>query len=226
MKICRFPTFYDSKRFFILLFNLKKASTKTSPLKAPPLKAVSHLPISSQLEYHRLISRMKQLEKQKEQKSRLVQPTVNSVKINASLEALPLLKVVVQNENRFIQTANDVTAESKEKITVIKTTVNNTLAKQVLVKNTINSLVSVAPSPNKGATVSHQSDAKPSATSINKTNPSLLSSVQKTEQLPNNQPEDVQPTSTSISIAALAKKPPKFQASVLLNYVKRFRAQR
>lgn len=230
-----FHSFKNNLICFSLILSKLASKTESS-------KAVCHLPISSQLEYHRLINRMKQLEKQKEQKSRSVQPTPSSTiaiqTANQSAEvALPSLTVVVQNENRFIQTNNISTTTESEKISkatttnvknIIKiTSGNNTLAKQVLVKNTVNSLVS------KQTTIAmNQIDTKsiPVKVLSNSGNEALLSptvpSEHSSSKQPDNDEQSVQSHSTSVSIATLAKKTPKVQASVLANYVKRFRTHR
>lgn len=64
--------------------------------KVESSKAVAHLPMSSQLEYHRLLNRMKLLEKQKEQKSRVKNQTTVATLQPKSESKLPNSTVVLQ----------------------------------------------------------------------------------------------------------------------------------
>lgn len=194
--------------------------------------------MSSQLEYHRLLNRMKMLEKQKEQKSRQGKPEETP---STALKPQPPkaesnfsnLTVVVQNENRIIQTTKsadtDVEMKSTEPIkttTINKVPINKTplsmlntsLAKRVLVKNAIDILNTPKPSSDSSA------KSAVVKTPISAPSASVLPSVQS-KQTPANAVSE--PTadskSTSMSLAAFAKKTPKVRASVLANYVKRYR---
>lgn len=224
-------------RYFVFFF-------KVSP-KAESSKAVAHLPMSSQLEYHRLLNRMKQLEKQKEQKSRLKQQqqtgtTVTKIVPIKSDANFPSLTVVVQNENRFIQTkGSDVVGDKKigDSIKIAngnktnpsqtsKTVLpasNTSLAKRVLMKNAMDSLVSSKVT----SELTQASDRKGSAaTDAATVPPHVLPSVQGEQ--PSSSASEENPTTdtkstTTMTLATLVKKTPKVKATVLANYVKRYR---
>lgn len=202
--------------------------------------------MSSQLEYHRLLNRMKLLEKQKEQKSRLI----NEKTTPAVLKIIPpqaeanftSLTVIVQNENRIIQTkkasetdsglAISTTSDTSKILNVNKlptsktpaTTTNTSLAKRVLVKNAIESLVS-----SKVPIDEIQNDAEcgkvPAAAK-----PVITAATQASveDQQPSNSASenkaDTETKSAPLSLEAFAKKSPKIKASVLANYVKKYRS--
>lgn len=178
---------------------------------------------------------MKLLEKQKEQKSRL------ATKASKNGSNFPSLTVIVQNENRFIQPNNpndtdcDKNASEPIKPLVVKvattkplTPITNTsLAKKVLVKNAIDTLVSTR------VNIELKQDAS-SSTQIPAVKPAVtvpiqvLSPVQSVEQ-PSSSANETKPSistiskPTSMSLADFAKATPKIRASMLANYVKRYK---
>lgn len=207
--------------------------------------------MSSQLEYHRLLKRMKQLEKQKEQKSRLKQQQqtgstvakIVPIKTDANFSTLT---VVVQNENRFIQTkgsdaesdknANDtIKISNGNKMNQCQTnkpilpTPNKSLAKRVLVKNAMDSLVSSKASNEltqaSDPKIPAAKDATATAAAAASAPAHVLPSVHG-EQSSSSASEDKSTTdtkSTTMTLATLAKTEPKVQASVFATYVKRYR---
>lgn len=212
-------------------------------------QAVRLLPPSSRLEYHRLISRMKLLEKQKEQKSQTAktttatQPQAQQLSSLATTPSLakpnakfPELRVVLRNDRCTQSDKDTVSTAVDTKKTLFQSTIktpalpstnsNNSLAKHVLVKNTIENLISEE--VKLAAAASSKEVAETTATVIQISNPTLeLSTVQKEQPVNNNATESESlkkpATSTSISIADLANKTPKVQATVLANYEKRYR---
>lgn len=106
-------------------------------------KAVRHLPLSSQLEYHRLIKRMKLLEKQREHKSQADPQPSNvdqapSVPIQADPEITNI--TVTLSNDRFVQcnAAGDTTNESI-KIAVTEATMESPKTGAVQSTGTTNS---------------------------------------------------------------------------------------
>lgn len=203
-------------------------------------KAVRHLPLSSRLEYHRLISRMKLLEKQKEQKSRTTKTTSTNQPSSATKPNpvkpktnFPELTVVLLND-RCTQDDKDTASimetqktlvQSMIKTPAIPSTNSNSLAKHVLVKNTIENLISEEAKLAASTKSKEIIDTTATVTQISKITPEL-SSVQKKQ--PANNSTECESTKkpailSSISIADLATKPPKVQATVLANYEKRYR---
>lgn len=193
-------------------------------------KAVAHLPISSQLEYHRLLNRMKLLEKQKEQKSRLKNeqqqpalPTalVTTVPPAAAEGSFPSLTVVIQNESRIIQTnkAPSVIDDNGDKkpLELMKTvnaksslTASNvSLAKKVLVKNAMDSLNT----PTVTNDLKRSTDNNEKEDVKNEPTPTPASAL------------GAKAKPTAMSLAMFAKKTPKVRATVLANYVKKYRNQ-
>lgn len=171
------------------------------------------------MEYHRLITRMKLLEKQKEQKSRTTEsqsPQTVQVPPAKTDVNFPSLTVIVQND-RFVQNEKNPMAIDKPKIllnqskTTTNSSVNKSLAKHVLVKNTIENLIS------EEAKLAAKAEAKEITTNA-------LLSVQIEQKTNSATSENLteETTSTSISIAMLAKKTPKVKATVLANYEKRY----
>ncbi|XP_055313430.1 uncharacterized protein LOC129574883 [Sitodiplosis mosellana] len=193
--------------------------------KAESSKAVAHLPMSSQLEYHRLLNRMKLLEKQKEQKSRVKnQATVAAKPLPAKPETnFPNLTVVVQNENRFIQTNKSTEVEVDKNVTeVIKAplvtkvpsnkivgtnTSNTSLAKKVLVKNAMAQATDAVKVAAVKAAV---------ATPVQVSSEQPLNSVADSNAITESKP-------ASMTLAMFAKKTPKIKASLLANYIKRYK---
>lgn len=200
--------------------------------KAESSKAVNHLPMSSQLEYHRLLSRMKLLEKQKEQKSRMKKQTIDSTPESLPVKPdsnYPKLTVVIQNENRFIQTNKAVAEENDakpiEEIKVpavtkvltnklLSTTSNTSLAKKVLVKNAMAQATDI-----------------PKLSVIKSTNvtPAIALSPVTGEQSLNSAADSQSTTTTtteskpiSTTLAIIEKKSPKDRASLLANYIKKY----
>lgn len=186
-------------------------------------KAVAHLPMSSQLEYHRLLNRMKLLEKQKEQKSRMKNQMTVATLQPKSESKFPNLRVVLQNENRSIQTNkaskiendNRVTELPKaplftkvpsNKIVAAATTTNTSLAKKVLVKNAM----------------AKTTDSVKMAVA----KPTVATPVQVTSEGASKIAADSSVTTesktTSMTLAMFAKKTPKVKASLLANYIKRY----
>lgn len=120
-------------------------------------KAVCHLPISAQLEYRRLINRMKILEKQKEQKSPQLQhqqtlPNIITVASSAMNETpFANIRVTLKNENRFIQTNECVADRIEEQVSPASSSLScsvaklkDSLKKKVLLKNTLNAATAAA----------------------------------------------------------------------------------
>lgn len=206
--------------------------------------------MSSQLEYDRLLKRMKMLEKQKgEKKTRLSkqEQTISKATTLQSDANFPNLTVVVKNENRIIQPtgkkldglSEKTTTESSQsaktlnvnKLPTNKTplsTLNTSLAKRVLVKNAMDSLS--VPKSMSELTQPSESIAKVATvkTSITvqsapvQANEQTINSAVTNQVAINTSSADSKPT--SMSLAAFAKKTPKVRASVLANYVKRFRS--
>lgn len=183
---------------------------------------------------------MKLLEKQKELKSRLKeQGTVVKALPVKNESNFPSLTVVVQNENRFIQTDAEKEKKSPEliKATIVNKVVtskpavlspNTSLAKKVLVKNAMDSLILAKvvsePAP------SSDSNATATATAVT-VKPTVAPSAQAVssvegEQKPNNVTESISESESmkpsTMSLEMFAKKTPKIKASILANYVKRY----
>lgn len=188
-------------------------------------KAVAHLPISSQLEYHRLLNRMKLLEKQKEQKSRQKveqqQPTVPTTVAKPVPAAVENFTVVVQNENRIIQMVDDSEKKPCDLTKVINKSSltaasNASLARKVLVKNAIDSL----------------STSKVTTESMRRTDNTEKLEVKnepaQTQAMPTgsgDKESGAKAKPTAMSLAMFAKKTPKVRATILANYVKKYRNQ-
>lgn len=201
--------------------------------------------MSSQLEYHRLLNRMKLLEKQKEQKSRQSNDTSTlsvlktaTAKTKANFSSI---KVIVQNENRFIQTEKtsdsdnggmETSSDTSKISTVInkvpttKTltpTSNTSLAKRVLVKNAIDSLISTKVADDE-TKVDVKVEKEPAA------KPAIAASVQTsvTNEQPSNSASEnngnAETKPAPLSLEMFAKKPAKVKASVLANYVNKYRS--
>lgn len=142
----------------------KKKTIIVIPKSKTPL-AVCHLPISAQLEYRRLIDRMKILERQKQQKASQLKPVsqnVPSVEGATTSGAYTNLRVTLKNTNRFIQSdENKPTAPNDSQPSVSAATTSPapsggikrkpSLKKKVLLKNTLNAVV-VAPDPSNDQT--------------------------------------------------------------------------
>lgn len=201
--------------------------------------------MSSQLEYHRLLNRMKLLEKQKEQKSRQSNDTstpsvlkTTTAKTKANFSSI---KVIVQNENRFIQTektsdsdngGTETTSDTSKistainKVPATKTltpTSNTSLAKRVLVKNAIDSLISTKVADDE-TKVDVKVEKEPAA------KPAIAASVQTsvTNEQPSNSASEnngnAETKPAPLSLEMFAKKPAKVKASVLANYVNKYRS--
>lgn len=188
---------------------------------------------------------MKLLEKQKEQKSRTtkITPANQSQAQNASPSAtnpnpiepktnFPELTVVLLND-RCTQSNRDIISnketqksliQSTIKSPALSSTINNSLAKQVLVRNTIENLISEEV---KLAASTSSKDINETTAAITQIAKATLdsSSVQKEQPL-NNASKSECPKKpailSSISIADLSTKAPKVQATVLANYEKRY----
>lgn len=204
--------------------------------------------MSSQLEYHRLMNRMKILEKQKEErKSRVKQqeqivPILSTVKPDPNV---PNVTVVVKNENRIIQIGkklddggdrDKVLTESSQLLKPLNvnkiatkppsSTSNTSLAKRVLVKNAMDSLTTTKPETSQ---LSSKLNVKAPAMKLNQILPSVQSNAKQTENT-NAEPVitcEVSTTdtkkATTAALAAFAKKTPKVRASLLANWVKKYR---
>ncbi|XP_031630550.1 uncharacterized protein LOC116345385 [Contarinia nasturtii] len=203
------------------------STPKTQNVEPP--KAVALLPLSSQMEYHRLQNRIKLLEKQKDQKSRKRQTSITSVNVPTSKPEsnFPSLTVVVQNDNRFIQTnktseLEDVTKSPVEVIkipTVIKVSTTKTptvtsLAKKVLVKNAMaqatdaNAKISTVKSAATTSTTPMQIATPPEQT-VASTSADIVLTTQS---------KPVPSTGNTIT-----KKAPTMTATTLANYVVRYK---
>lgn len=180
---------------------------------------------------------MKLLEKQKEQKSRLKNQTT-VIAANNVIKLLPTkpesnfpnLTVVIQNENRFIQTNKPSETENEKKLAevvkslpvtkvpvnkVLVTTTNISLAKKVLVKNAM-AQATDAVKVGAAAVPVKPLLAKPAPDSSPVPGEQSLNNTPET-----NDTEDSKPT--SMTLAMFAKKTPKVKASLLANYIKRYK---
>lgn len=189
---------------------------------------------------------MKLLEKQKEQKSRQSNdtstPSVLKTITPKTKANFSSLKVTVQNENRFIQTEKTSdsdnggmeTASDTSKIstainkvpttkTLTPTSTNTSLAKRVLVKNAIDSLISTKVADDE-TKVDVKVEKEPAA------KPAIAASVQTsvTNEQPSNSASENNGTAETkpapLSLEMFAKKPAKVKASVLANYVNKYRS--
>lgn len=188
---------------------------------------------------------MKLLEKQKEQKSRQSNdtstPSVLKTATAKTKANFSSIKVIVQNENRFIQTEKTSdsdnggmeTASDTSKISTVinkvpttKTltpTSNTSLAKRVLVKNAIDSLISTKVADDE-TKVDVKVEKEPTA------KPAIAASVQTsvTNEQPSNSASENNGNSETkpapLSLEMFAKKPAKVKASVLANYVNKYRS--
>lgn len=179
---------------------------------------------------------MKLLEKQKEQKSRLKNQTI-AIAPNNAIKVLPAkpesnfpnLTVVIQNENRFIQTNKPSEVENEKKVTevvksiplakvpsnkILVTTTNISLAKKVLVKNAMAQATDAVKAGATTAVKPHLAKPTPDSSSV----PDEQSLNNTSES---NDTEDSKPT--SMTLAMFAKKTPKVKASLLANYIKRYK---
>lgn len=131
-------------------------------------KAVCHLPISAQLEYRRLINRMKLLEKQKEQKSSQIKQLKSPQNSSTSDPPFANIRVTLKNENRFIET-NDVKPKQHDErmtspsspppSTSSSAKLKDSLKKKVLLKNTLNAAAAASTVSNEPNAISSQSHA-------------------------------------------------------------------
>lgn len=170
---------------------------------------------------------MKLLEKQKEQKSRLKiqqQPTLptHANAVPTAVESnFASLTVVVQNESRIIQTNKAVPMDDTDKkpSDVMKiankntsTALNVSLAKKVLVKNAMDSLNTpkVTISTDNDEKLEMKNEPKPTQTITTASGDREIGAKAKP---------------TAMSLAMFAKKTPKVRATVLANYVKKYRNQ-
>lgn len=189
---------------------------------------------------------MKLLEKQKEQKSRLKSQEPSSAlpaAVPAPVESnFENLTVVIQNENRTIQTnkalptvddtdknpsqvlkvANNAVASASNKSPSIAS--NTSLAKKVLVKNAIDSLNTPKVTDNS----KHPAHDIAKLASVKPSNAALATQPKKTAPAPAS--TDGKETTAKakpivMSLAMFAKKTAKERAIVLANYVKRYRTQ-
>lgn len=177
---------------------------------------------------------MKLLEKQKEQKSRLKnehqQPALATALVTTVLPAavessFPSLTVVIQNENRIIQTnkAPPVIDDNGDKkpLELMKavnaksslTASNVSLAKQVLVKNAMDSLNT----PTVTNDLKRSTDNNEKADVKNELTPTPTPTIASAS--------GAKAKPTAMSLATFAKKTPKVRATVLANYVKKYRNQ-
>lgn len=189
------------------------------------------------------------LEKQKEEKKTRLskqEETVSTVTTLKSEPNFPNLTVVVKNENRIIQTGkkldgeNDkVSTESAQTAKILNvnklptnktqlSTSNTSLAKRVLVKNAMDilsvpkSMIESTQQPESNAKVATVKISLTAQSAPVPTNEQTISSAVTNPVTIDTANVDSKPT--SMSLAAFAKKTPKVRASVLANYVKRFRS--
>lgn len=137
-------------------------------------QAVCHLPISAQLEYRRLINRMKILEKQKEQKSSQFKQQQLKMQQNVPTATFsPLndppftnIRVTLKNENRIIQTNESKVHCPEERLSsaspppptnVVK--LKDSLKKKVLMKNTLNAAAAATHASNETNATNSESSA-------------------------------------------------------------------
>lgn len=182
---------------------------------------------------------MKLLEKQKEQKSRTPKTTpanqsqTQQASSSATNNNFPELTVVLLND-RYTQSDKDTASIVEKQKTLIQSTIkspvmsstnNNSLAKRVLVKNTIENLISEEVKLAASTSSKEITEMAPTITQISQKSLEMPS-VQK-EQPANNLTESESPkksvTSSSISFSDLANKTSKVQTTVLANYEKRYR---
>lgn len=174
---------------------------------------------------------MKLLEKQKEQKSRLKidQPQVKLSTTHA--KPVENFTVVVQNENRTIQTSTAVPMDdgdknpldlvkvvNKSSLTVAS---NASLAKKVLEKNAMDSLntPTVTDEPKRST------DNEEKLGVNNEPKLTLTTPTQATTTVPDDKESGAKAKPTAMSLAMFAKKTPKVRATILANYVKKYRNQ-
>lgn len=186
--------------------------------KVESSKAVAHLPMSSQLEYHRLLNRMKLLEKQKEQKSRIKSETASLTLQPKSESKCPNIPVAVSIQNNKapeIEYDNKVMESPKPPLItkvpsnkiVGATTTNTSLAKKVLVKN---------------AMIKTKDSVKVAAAKPPVAAPEQVASERKFKTASDS---IVTSKLTSMTLATFAKNTPKVKVSVLANYIKRYNSQ-
>lgn len=193
---------------------------------------------------------MKLLEKQKEQKSRSTDqqpqqppspspsPSPKPVTAESSANEVPspTLTITLKNERcpQTDKSPNSGPEKSKilHKLPTTMISTRNSLAKQVLVKNTIENLICEEAKLASGSTALAK-DAK--MVNIVKVTTKPASAIQVLSSVPSEQQtnnlmetsetgmETSSEPNPSISIAVLAKRTPKIQATVLANYEKRYR---
>lgn len=156
----------------------KKKTIIVIPKSKTPL-AVCHLPISAQLEYRRLIDRMKILERQKQQKASQLKPVsqnVPSVEGATTSGAYTNLRVTLKNTNRFIQSdENKPTTPNESQPSVSAATTSSapssvvkrkpSLKKKVLLKNTLNAVAVAPDASNDQSSVSNETSSTNGAAS-------------------------------------------------------------
>lgn len=164
---------------------------------------------------------MKLLEKQKEQKSRqkIEQPQAKLPLAKEMPTAVENFTVVVQNESRIIQTSAALPMDDGDKkpsdlIKVVNknplsVASNASLARKVLVKNAMDSLNTpkVTDELNRSTDNKQQLEVKSEPTAAD------------------DKESGTKAKPTVMSLAMFAKKTPKLRATILANYVKKYRSQ-
>lgn len=167
------------------------------------------------------MNRMKLLEKQKEQKSRqkIEQPQAKLPLAKEMPTAVENFTVVVQNESRIIQTSAALPMDDGDKkpsdlIKVVNknplsVASNASLARKVLVKNAMDSLNTpkVTDELNRSTDNKEQLEVKSEPTAAD------------------DKESGTKAKPTVMSLAMFAKKTPKLRATILANYVKKYRSQ-
>lgn len=174
---------------------------------------------------------MKLLEKQKEQKSRLKieQPQAKLSLAKEMPTAVENFTVVVRNESRIIQTSATLPMDDGDKkpsdlVKVVnKSTLtaasNASLAKKVLVKNAMDSLNT----PKVTDELKLSTDNKDKLEVKNEPKPTQ--STQAIATVPGDKDSGAKAKPSVMSLEMFAKKTPKIRATILANYVKKYRSQ-
>lgn len=175
--------------------------TASSAVKSTTLessKSVRHLPLSSQLEYHRLIKRMQLLEKQREQKSQITPHSSTQATPSKNTEQdLPKITITLRNENRFVRTDQEATAGAA-------VAEKSAIKCASLIKSTTND---ATPTNKTTQTIIRVNTSTDAASSDTKT--------------PNAEPPSNRPT-----VTASPEKKTKSKAAILDSYVNKYNSQR
>lgn len=180
------------------------ASSTVKSTTVESSKSVRHLPLSSQLEYHRLIKRMQLLEKQREQKSQITPHASKPAAPSKQTEQdLPKITITLRNESRFVRTDQETTTATS--------LVENSAIKSTGIIKTTND---VASAPKTSETMIRLSKSTIQSTNV------ATNSESKTPNVP------AKPSSNRPTVAASPEKKTKTKAAVLDSYVNQYNGQR